>query len=194
MILNKTLREEIIQRALDATFIDADAEWENQCRDAAVKLYEHTFDASVVKSAAELPSGWVRWHDGLMFLREGWRRRYASVSGERFPEKPKSELSFGHYGSRPFPLNSSEINIEDSHPLASLFDDLASLYYRNRDRKIALVNGLTEFLNGFRTVEKLREAWPEGVKFLPKPAKPVKTNLPVDVALKGRINALMGIK
>ncbi|MBK5571796.1 Nmad5 family putative nucleotide modification protein [Ensifer sp. SSB1] len=184
MKLNKTNREEIIAAAVLATFKVREAAHEKARTALADALYAHTY-ADAEKIAKKLPQGWAAGRDTVVIACDGFRT-YGHGNGA-----PKTmKLS----RTRLFPPYSSEIKVDKAHAVYEGAQAIVREHNAIEAAKEELRTKLHALVYSVTTTEKLREAWPEGEKFMPAEIVAVPSHLPVPHDLVANVNALMGIR
>lgn len=175
--LTQNIRERICNRAITAAFKERE-----ESRAAAeialgMEAYQAAFPEKERVAAAAMPEGWLRLDRCLRFNANGWNVTLRVNPGVPVPS--------AEYGCR---------------NLASLTGELADRVQRHaqdeenlRDERRKAERELSGFLDQFKTIKQMREAWPEGEPFYAEfdvDRKP--TGVPaVRVA---EINALLGIQ
>lgn len=183
--LNQSNRASIIDKAMSVAFGHVDSAYEAKRVVVANRLYDHAFPADVVKRASALPVEWIAKADHLTLSRRGFRDRW-----ETCDSKPNRELRFGK--SRPWPNFVGDIfKIGDEHPLCADVDELVVACREIWGAKQQFKSNLTNLLHSVSTVEKLRQVWPEGEPYFPKPAPVVALPVPADLAAK--VNAMLTV-
>lgn len=186
MKLNKTNREEIISACIAHTFKRDNADLDAARTALADALYNHAF-GDAEKIAKKLPKGWVQSTNGISIDCAGFTWRM----GEE-PHKPYRSLKLSRTRLSPHYINDA-FKVTPSHPLYDQAQEVVDMHAKLHAAKQALRDKLTTLVHSVASTEKLREAWPEGAKFLPdEPAKGAA--LPVPVNLTREVNAMMGLK
>lgn len=189
MKLNKTNREEIINAAIRETFKLALADLENARTTLADAVYEHAF-GEYEKLARKLPKGWLEETSRITIKCSGfsWRGGYENAGR---PEEASNEMKMSKPRLMPRNVNDA-FTVANDHLALEQAQTVATMHVKLYDAKKALREKLTALVYSVTSTEKLREAWPEGARFLPDDA--IKPNrLPVSVNLTREVNAMMGL-
>lgn len=184
MKLNKANREGIIAAAVDAAFKQRDTAHAKARAALADALYQHTY-GDVEKIAKKLPQGWVAGRDSFTIVCEGFQRW---ISSDSAPDKLVMSRT------RLFSPYSSEIKVDADHPLFAAAQAIVKEHNAITSAKAELRTKLHTLVHSVTTTERLRDAWPEGAKFLPAEVARASNNLPVPHDLVANVNALMGVR
>lgn len=181
MKLNKANREQIISAAIAAAFKTRDAAHEKQRTAFADALYQCAY-GEAEKLAKKLPQGWAAGRDYLTIRCAGFRRYGARGAPARLVMSK----------TRLFPPYNSEIEVDEQHALYVDAQTVVREHDAIESAKEELRTKLHALVHSVSTTEKLREAWPEGAKFMPAEVAKVPSTLPVPHDLVATVNALMG--
>lgn len=183
MKLTNAAREDIIARAIKATFAERDAAHQ-VARTVAVDALYNAIYAAEEKIAAKLPNAWSSRRDTIEVFGDGVARHSTSPGIPRNFKLSKARL---------FPVYIGSLNLKDGPPEShEAFNRLFVEHNAIEAAKAVLRENLVQLTYAVTTVAKLEEAWPAGVKFFPvestKPALPV-----VPYSLAKTVNRLMGL-
>lgn len=184
MKLNKTNREEIITAAIRVAFEPRDAAHVQARTALGDALYTATY-AEAEKIAKKLPAGWTSGRDVILIECEGFQRRHQNGMPSKQLPLSKTHL---------FPPYSTYVKVDKAHALYDQAQAIVAEHGAIEAAKKELRTKLHALVHSVATVERLRDAWPEGDKFLPRAVVEVPSNLPIPANLVADVNSLMGIK
>ncbi len=185
MKLTNAIREEIICHCLTHTFKARHERLEKARTVLADELYNLAF-GEAEKIARKLPAGWLS------------DMTYIEISCDGFSWNGRNPAQFANHSlklSKPRlkpRVITKEFTIQRDapHPCKSKAEAIVQEHVALYACEQELRQKLTTLLASVTTLDKLREAWPQGSKFFPEARKPVK--LPVPHELASQVNALMG--
>ena len=147
--LTNVIREKICERAIKAAFKEREETQKSREHALGMEAYEAVIPEAERKAAAKMPAHWLQTDACLRFNAGGWDARL-TVSP-----------------AVPVPFNRGYC-----HTLGTISGDLADrvqVFLQDekgvRDEKSKATTELFGFLDQFKTVKQMREAWPEGEPF-----------------------------
>ena len=181
MKLTKAIREEVIEKAVKATFAKKREAHEKRRTALADALYSHQFEAAA-KTARKLPQGWCDFRSTMSIVHPDYNRWHDNKS------KAASQLKLSK--PQPFPAHGErEIAVGIDHPEYDHATEVADAEVALNKAESELRQKLTMLLFSVTTAEKLKAAWPKGTKYLPEESRVAM--LPVPVDLPKQIDELM---
>lgn len=176
--LTNDMRNDIRTKALAHAFSARKKELEQQLVVIGDELYAHVYGAQE-KTARILGTAWVAYDDHVVITMRDWNRHRANI--------PMSV-------DRPVPSSTYEqpaIDIEKEHPFWSKLMAWQKKSFKLESEKDELSSKMRGLLWSVQTVKRLREAWPEGIQFIPAIA-PVYAIVPA--TLTHDINRMLGLE
>ena len=181
MRLTNTIRTEIIEKALAATFAKKQQAHQKARTAFADALYAREY-GKTEKLALKLPAGWTNRYTELTVKHPDFSYLYGRKDGKA---DPCLKLSKEHC----FPMYREEIKIDPKHPLYDRATELADAEVALQKAQDTLRQKLRVLLDSVSTSEKLKAAWPKGAKYVPDEMRA--SMLPVPIDLPKQIDELM---
>jgi hypothetical protein len=185
MRLSNEFRDELIGRALYHAFGKREKAHAAASMLLADALYDFTH-GEAEKIAAKLPQGWVSYNNQIRIEAAG----FANPGHRSNLMSDRLTMTKG----RPFPRYSADaaVKVGGAHGLNDQAQTVANEYASIRDEKEALRVKLRALVYSCTTLAKLRDAWPECARFLPKTA-PQPSRALVPVELVPELNKTLGL-
>jgi hypothetical protein len=146
--LTQSIREKIIRNAIVAAFKEREAAQAEQEHALGMEAYEAVIPAAERKAAAKLPATWLRHDSCLRFNANGWNARLSVKEAVPVPHSADCRM----LGSLP-------------QELAQRVQAYSTAGESLRQERYKAERELAGFLEQFRSVKQMREAWPEGEAF-----------------------------
>lgn len=163
--LTNDLREQIIDRAMDATYLEKIKEFEAEENKVGLILYKSSFPKSVLDNVKKLPQEWTRKDSCLRFNCGGYDIRLS------VPEPVPVPFSRDCSRIGDFSADSIEANLgKDFVSRKVTFDE--EMRMTRRQLKTVIYN--------CSTIKQLKTNWPQGEKFYKifETSPDIKTGLP----------------
>lgn len=190
MLLNLASRQYILNEALDHAFTKRKIALDTEYDRIAKALYDAAFPKSLQEHISALPATWYETNCNPSFNVGGHSRQW-SFNG-------KGEHGAPRTNNLRLPKHSGWNTIGTiSHPKHSELIERIATYdaamQKYREERSSTDNSLRALLKGTKTLEQLKEIWPEGEKFYKgtKAAVPTPPGLPA-VAMSD-LNKMLGL-
>jgi hypothetical protein len=187
MNLTNEMRNNAIAAAVRDTFKARDAKYDRMRVTFADALFDYAFGEPEAKARKHVPAHWFHVHNELYISADGFLGRF------HHPRPGTPSAIFKLSRDRYFPANiGDKLTVAKGH---ALYAQLCAVERECREIEAAkqrLRDKLRALLWSVTTFAKLEQAWPRGVKYLPKPvAKTGTAVVPADLA--AQVDALMGV-
>jgi hypothetical protein len=174
--ITNSIRESICRKAINAAFKEREEAHAAQEHALGMEAYEAVIPAAERKAAAKMPENWLRMDGCLKFNANGWSVTLCVKPSVPVPQSPYCQ------------------------PLGSVTGDLAeriqahcTAIKERKEAKHRAEREMTGFLEQFRSIKQMREAWPEGEPFYAE-FDVERKSAGVPAVRVAEINKMLGIK
>ena len=147
--ITQHIREKINYQAVNTAFAEREAAMGEASHALGMEAYEASFPKAVRQQAEAMPDGWLRLDKCLRFNANGWNVTLSVKVGVPVPSA-----------------------MHNCQTIAALTGDLGERVQAHktageklRSEKRAAEQEMSGFLEQFRSIKQMREAWPEGAPF-----------------------------